>query len=241
MTKDVFQQGAELTTLEMNKPRTLCLLHTGAMLVPVFAELAKELLPGVKLFHMLDESLIQNTVSAGKLEKVTIRRLFKEIECAREGGADVVMVTCSSLGPAIALARQAFDFPVLRVDQAMAGEAVRHGQRVGVLATLPTTLAPTCDLVRETARAMRRKCTVVTGLCPGAFEAVRAGNGAEHDRLVTRGLLELMEKVDVVVLAQASMARVIQQIPPEQLRVPVLSSPRLGLQHAQETLAALAG
>jgi len=64
---------------------------------------------------------------------------------------------------------------------------------------------------------------------------------AEHDRLVTQGLAALIEKVDVVVLAQASMARVIQQIPPEQLKVPVLSSPRLGLQQAQQILAALGG
>ena len=221
-------------------PKTLCLLHTGALLVPVFTELAKELLPGVRLFHMLDESLIQNTIAAGRLEQTTIRRLFKEIECAREGGADVVMVTCSSLGPAITLARQVFDFPVLRVDQAMAEEAVRRGRRVGVLATLPTTLAPTCDLVRETALALQRECEVVTGLCAGAFEAVIAGNGAEHDRLVTQGLAALIERVDVVVLAQASMARVIQQIPPEQLKVPVLSSPRLGMLHAQQTLASRA-
>jgi len=221
-------------------PKTLCLLHTGALLVPVFTELAKELLPGVRLFHMLDESLIQNTIAAGSLQKATIRRLFKEIESAREGGADVVMVTCSSLGPAITLAQQAFDFPVLRVDQAMAEEAVRRGRRVGVLATLPTTLTPTCDLVRETARTMQRECEVVTGLCAGAFEAVAAGNGAEHDRLVTRGLAALAEKVDVVVLAQASMARVIQHIPPDQIKVPVLSSPRLGLQQAQQTMASLA-
>ncbi len=207
--------------------------------MPVFAELAKELFPGVKLFHMLDESLIQNTIASGKLESSTIRRLIAEIECARSGGADVVMVTCSSLGPAVSLAQQAFDFPVLGVDQAMAMEAVEIGRRVGALATLPTTLAPTCELVRETAKPLEMECEVVTGICPGAFEAVMVGNGAEHDRLVAEGFAKLMEQVDVVGLAQASMARVVQQLPPDDLKVPVLSSPPSGIVFAGKTLAAL--
>ena len=219
--------------------RQLTLLHTGAMLIPDFAALAKELLPGVIVRHQLDETLIQNTIAAGQLEKATIRRLIKEIECAREGGADVVMVTCSSLGPAITLARQVFEFPILRVDEAMAGEAVRTGRRIGVLATLATTLQPTCELVRETAAARQRECEIVTGLCPGAFEAVTNGNGARHDELVTAGLLELAARVDVVVLAQASMARVAARIEPGRVAVPVLSSPRSGMEHARQVLAAL--
>jgi len=47
--------------------------------------------------------------------------------------------------------------------------------------------------------------------------------------------------VDVVVLAQASMARVVKAMPKDTLPVPVLSSPELALERARAILAGLAG
>ena len=41
--------------------------------------------------------------------------------------------------------------PVLRVDQPMADHAVATARRIGVIATLPTTLEPTADLLRRRA------------------------------------------------------------------------------------------
>ena len=46
------------------------------------------------------------------------------VQSAREGGADAVMVTCSSIGLAASVAREFFDFPVVRVDEAMRELAV---------------------------------------------------------------------------------------------------------------------
>src|SRR5712664_1308805 len=130
---------------------TLAFIHTGHVLIPVFAQLAKENLPGVDVFHMLDESLIRNTIAGGGLSKPTIRRLLALIESAHDGGADAVMVTCSSIGEGVPIARRQFDFPILRVDEAMAEKAVETGGRIGVAATLRTTLDPTVALLRETA------------------------------------------------------------------------------------------
>ena len=138
---------------------TLAFIHTGHVLIGVFAQLAKEHLPGVDVFHMLDESLIRNTISTGGLTAPTIRRLINMIESAQGGGADAVMVTCSSIGESVPIARRLFDFPILRVDEAMAEKAVESGGRIGVAATLRTTLEPTVALLRET--AARDKSTAV--------------------------------------------------------------------------------
>src|ERR1035438_7366573 len=117
-------------------PITIAYLHTSHVLIPVFTDLSKKELPGVDQFHMVDESLIQNTICAKELTKVTIRRVINMVESAHEGGADAVVVTCSSIGPAVAMAAELFDFPVVRVDEAMAEQAVRAGRRIGVAATL---------------------------------------------------------------------------------------------------------
>ena len=47
----------------------LAVLHTGHLLIPVFGELSWEFLPGVNVVHMLDESLIKNTIAVGGLGK----------------------------------------------------------------------------------------------------------------------------------------------------------------------------
>jgi Asp/Glu/hydantoin racemase len=160
--------------------------------------------------------------------------VLKLIECARDGGADAVLVTCSSIGPAVPLARQVFDFPILRVDEAMAEQAVSVGSRIGVLATLSTTLEPTVALLHDVAAARSRSIQVEPCLCDGAFEAVLAGDHATHDRIVSEALLGLADRVDVVVLAQASMAGLLERLPPGDLACPVLSSPESAVRRARE-------
>jgi len=215
---------------------TIAYLHTSHVLIPLFTELSNRELPDAEQFHMVDESLIRNTIRAQSLTKTTIRRVLAMVRSAREGGADAVMVTCSSIGPAASMARQLFDFPVIRVDDAMAEEAVRAGRRIGVAATLRTTLEPTVALLREKAAAAQRKVHVVESLCDGAFDAVLSGDTATHDRMLTDALTRLVSAVDVVVLAQASMARVVRNLPDGPGRVPILSSPELAVKSVRSML-----
>jgi len=216
--------------------KKLGLIHTSPSLTPMFAALCLMWLPDVEVFHMVDESLIRNTIAAGRLEKVTTRRVIAMVDSAGLAGADAVLVTCSSIGAAVTTAAGLFDFPVVRVDDAMAEKAVESGARVGVLATLRTTLEPTTELVRS--KAAGKQITIVDHLCEGAFEAVMAGDGAKYDAMVSAGLLALQEKVDVIVLAQASMARVLGTMDPGALRVPVLSSPELAVQRVASLMQA---
>jgi Asp/Glu/hydantoin racemase len=213
----------------------LAFIHTSHVLIPLFAQLAKDHLSGVEVFHMCDESLIRNTMAAGTLTKSTTRRVIGMIGLAREGGADAVMVTCSSIGAAIPIAREQFDFPILRIDEAMADAAVHTGKRIGVAATVRTTLQPTVDLLADRAIAAKRDVDIDPELCEGAFEALLSGDTAYHDELVSAALAGLRKRVDVVVLAQASMLRVLAQMDLSS-GPPVLSSPELAVRSARAVL-----
>lgn len=215
--------------------RSLALLHTSPVVVPAFQSLCEELLNGVDVFHLVDESLIKNTIRAGRLEKITIRRVINLIENARLAGADAVLLTCSSVGPAVPLARELFDFPILRIDEPMVEQAIQLGQRLGVLATLATTLEPTVQLIEQTASERGLRVTVEPYLCEGAFDAILRGDSRTHDQLVARALAELETRTDVIVLAQASTAQVLQNLPCPPAR-PVLSSPRLAVLRARQVL-----
>jgi Asp/Glu/hydantoin racemase len=185
---------------------------------------------------MVDESLIRDTIAHQQLRRLTIRRLIGMIESAEAAGATAVMVTCSSIGPAATLAQKVFDIPVFRIDDAMAEKAVAVGRRIGVLATLRTTLDPTMALLADKAAAADRSVEIAEGLCAKAFDAVLSGDTETHDRIVSDALLEMASKVDVIVLAQASMARVLNNLPPGSVSIPVLSSPELAILQAKDVL-----
>lgn len=214
--------------------KTLAFIHTSPVLVPNFTKLAAELLPGVQIFHMVDESLIKNTIAAGGLTKATTRRVFNLLESAQQAGATAAMVTCSSIGQAVALSRPLIDIPVLRIDEAMVEAAVASGERIGVAATLRTTLEPTLQLLQETAQRDNKGIDAVPCLCEGAFEAVLCGEIDKHDRMVSDAIERLAKSVDVIVLAQASMARVVESLPVN--GTTILSSPRLAVERARSVL-----
>ena len=216
---------------------TVGFVHTVLTLAATFDALADELVPEAERFHIADDSLLGVTRRTGSLTPATRRRVLGYVESAAEAGADLVVVTCSSIGPAVDASRDFVPVPVLRIDEPMADEAVRTGSRIGVLATLATTLEPTAELVERRARAARRAVVVVPRLCEGAFDALQAGDRERHDEIVREGLRETVRDVDVIVLAQASMARVADGLPDDEKTVPILSSPRLGMQRVAELVA----
>ena len=215
---------------------TLGLIHTSATLVPVFQQLCNEYLPGVQVFNIVDDSLIKNVIKCGELRPDNARRVVNYVGSAEAAGADYIMVTCSSIGAAVEASAALTKVPVLRVDQPMADQAVQTGKRIGVIATLPTTLGPTSDLVRRRAAAAGKEIELTSVLCEGAFDALMSGDAATHDAMVAGALKDLVKQVDVVLLAQASMARVVDTLDQADKQVPILASPGIAVQYLAKEL-----
>jgi Asp/Glu/hydantoin racemase len=216
--------------------KTLALIHTSATLVPVFAQLCHAKLPEVDTFNIVDDSLVRQIGEKGGITPDIAARVAGYLGSAASGGADHILVTCSSLGPAVDAAAPAIGVPVLRVDEPMADRAVQTGRRIGVIATLRTTLTPTADLVRRRAALADKTIELTSRLCDGAFEALMSGDAAKHDALVAAALRELSTQVDVIVLAQASMARVVGMLDESDRRVPILTSPGLAVDYLATVL-----
>lgn len=211
--------------------KRLTLIHTSAVMIPVFSQLCEELLPEVEVTHMVDESLLKDIIRDKHLGKPTARRVVGHIISAEQAGCDFIMVTCSSIGAAAELGRELVDVPVMRVDEPMAALAVKEASHIGVVATLPSTLNPTADLIRAQAKKEAKEVTVTTKLCEGAFEALISADTATHDKIVGAGIQDLIQQVEVIVLAQASMARVVDNLPADSKKIPILSSPQLAVEH----------
>ncbi|MFM2082268.1 MAG: hypothetical protein RL380_959, partial [Verrucomicrobiota bacterium] len=196
-----------------------------------FAQLCKDKLPNVEVFNIADDSLVKGIREAGSLTAQISRRVAGYLESAELAGADYIMVTCSSIGAAVEAGAKLAGVPVLRVDQPMADLAVATGKRIGVIATLSTTLEPTVDLISRRAAMVGKQIELTSKLCEGAFEALMSGDAATHDTKVAAALKELSQSVDVIVLAQASMARVVDTLAASEKRVPILASPGIAVDY----------
>ena len=179
---------------------------------------------------------LKNVIKNGELKPDTARRVVNYAASAEQAGADFILYTCSSIGAAVETAATLSKVPVLRVDQPMADKAVQLGDRIGVVATLPTTLNPTTDLVKRRAAVAGKEVEVISKLCEGAFDALMSGDAGKHDAMVAAALKELSSQVDVIVLAQASMARVVDTLDAADRKVPILSSPSIAIEHLAKIL-----
>jgi Asp/Glu/hydantoin racemase len=216
--------------------KNLVLVHTSSTLEPVFERLCRDRNLNVNLVHVADPSLISDVIAQGELTASTSQRVLDHLTAAEETSADYIMVTCSSLGPAVEEAQEHMRKPILRVDQPLADQAIKLGTRIGVVATLVTTMAPTTKLIERRAREAEKEIEIITELCEGAFKAYADGNFEEHDSMVLQAVKKLAKEVDVVVLAQASMARIVRELNDGEVQVPILSSPSLAVDYLASLL-----
>ena len=214
----------------MSESTRVAFLHTGAVVIAPVAELAREFLPGVDTVNYLDDRIVADLRDESRAAGVAAR-VAELVRAAKTAGADAVMLTCSSISQLAVTTADEVGIPVLRIDEAMADEAVATGDRIAVLATLPTTLEPTLALIGERADLAGARPTVVSEVIDGAFAAVSGGDRASHDRLVADAISRVAADADVVVLAQASMASAADAA---HVDVPVLTSLRPGIQRLRD-------
>jgi Asp/Glu/hydantoin racemase len=123
--------------------------------------------------------------------------------------------------------------PFLAIDEAMAERAVATADRIGVLATVRTTIGPTQDLLKAKAAAIGRSVDILSHVSGDAFEALVGGDRPRHDALVAQACRDLAGKVGVLVFAQGSMTPLAERLQPE-ITVPILTSLELGVRRAGE-------
>ena len=222
----------------MSTTASIAVLHTSLLFInpdSVINEYLAELAPDADVLHFVDSDVLAAVVRDGGTSPASTQRMVHLAQAAEAAGADVIFSACSSVGPAIDVARRLVSVPIVKIDDAMTASAGETADAIGVLAPVPTTLPPTRALVEEKARAAGRDITVRERLCEGAFPVLMSGDRDRHDAMVLDGARALATEVDVIVLAQASMARLAPAIA-EAVGKPVLSSPRSGAEDAVRVL-----
>lgn len=218
--------------------KTIGIVHTSFALVTLLNDLVKQRLPGWKIVNVVDDTLLTYARENGVDDRLQ-RRMRSYFLSAADAGADIILNACSSVGDTVDAARSSVPVPIVKIDEAMAEHAVRASGRLAVIATVASTLGPTCRLLRAKAAAAGREVQIREHLCDGAFDLLLASRTAEHDAVVTQAVIALAPEHDGIVFAQASMSR-LEPALAAQVAVPLFSSPNLAMERLREVAAGAA-
>ena len=163
------------------------------------------------------------------------RRLLSYYENAQSLGVDAILNQCSSVSEVAEDFKKLIDIPIVKIDEAMAREAVRLGKKIGVIATVETTLGPSCSLIENAAKQAGKEIEIVRYLVEGAMMIIiEQGDKERHNAMVIGEVERAARECDVVVLAQGSMTVLLPLL--THIKTPVLSSPRMGIEYLKEVL-----
>ena len=149
-------------------------------------EIKKNLGDAPEILNYQDPSILAEVREHGYVTAGAAARLVGMYMQAVSDGADAVLNCCSSVGEVADAAQDIGRYtgiPIVRIDEEMCREAARLGKRVGVLATLPTTLEPTKNTVSVWRDESPCRAGGWPGRCFGAdwdkFKALLYGKAAE--------------------------------------------------------------
>ncbi len=189
-------------------------------------EVKKQLGDEVEMLSYADPSIIKEVSSVGYVTTAPAARLVASYMQAAQDGVDAILNLCSSVGEvadAVQPLAKYIGVPIVRVDEDMCREAVKIGKRIGVMGTLGSTLTPTANTVRRVAREMNQHVEITECLVEGAFNI----NQEQFLKMMDEHAAKIIDQVDVIVLAQGSMAYAEPSLS-EKYGKPVLGSPRFG-------------
>jgi len=212
----------------------IALIHALAHSVAPVNEAFERAWPEAVRMNLLDDSLSADLARDGGLDGRMTERFLALGEYAFRTGASAILFTCSAFGPCIdAVARRWPRHPVLKPNEAMVGEAAALARRGRSRVALVATFAPT---LASMPAEFPSGVTIVPVLAEGALAALDRGDGARHDALVAEAVAQSALDVDVVALAQFSLARASAAVS-RVVTCPVLTTPASAVRELRARLA----
>lgn len=215
----------------------LGIIHTSAVSLNDLKALCSKIIPDVEVINIIDDSLLEEVKKNNGPTASIISRMCTYVTVMDKLGVDLILNQCSSVGEAFDIARKCTYIKTLKIDETMAKKAVSMGTSIAVVATVASTMKPSCELVRKMAKEAGKECVVDEFLVDGALDILMKEKDQEkHNRLCLETIKKAAKDHDVIVLSQGSMTVLLPYI--KDIDKPVLTSPRLAIEKVKEMLGA---
>jgi aspartate/glutamate racemase len=217
--------------------KTLGIIHAVNLTIRAMQPFLERYIPDIEVMHVCDDTIQRDNIRSG-VGVIPKRNYFKFAQYAhnlQEAGADMILLACSTFNYAAELARPMIDVPIMQIDRPMMELAVCQGRKVGLLATLSTTVPSSERLLRIVAAERKKEVEVITVLREEAFRAIQKGDTETHNSILLEEIEKLSGQVDSIVMAQLSMSALAPHL--TETRVPVYDSGTTGFGRIREMLA----
>ncbi len=219
--------------------KTLGIIHASIITAKAVQKYIDTIIPEVKIMHVVDDTIQRDNIAAGvgKIPKVNYYKFAQYAHNLEEAKVDLILLACSTFNFAAELARPMINTPIAQIDRPMMELAVRHGKRIGLLATLSTTVPSSERLLSIAAGEAGKEIEVHTVLCSEAFKEYEKGNIDKHNEILLQEINKLANEVDSIVMAQLSMSALAPFV--KEVKVPVYNSGDTGFKRIREMMEAM--
>jgi len=218
------------------KQKTLGIIHAIHKTIKAMEPFIEKYIPEVDVMHLADDTIQRDNIAAGVgvIPKVNYYKFAQYAHNLEEAGVDMILLACSTFNYAAELGRPLVNIPIAQIDRPMMEKAVSHSKKIGLLATLSTTVPSSERLLRLIAQENGKEIEVKTVLREAAFEAWSRGDIQTHNAMVLEEIEKLSKEVDSIVMAQLSMSAMAPFL--KDIRVPVYNSGDTGFARVKEML-----
>ena len=217
------------------KKKKVVIIHTSLVSFDYLKRLFEQIIPEADVYNIVDDRLLAEVMENSAVTNSIIQRMKNHINSAENLGADAILSQCSSMGPAVDILSKSVRTPILKIDLAMAEKAVAIGKKIAVVATVASTVKPSCRLIKESAKRTGKDVEISEELVDGALDVLLyQGCEEKHNEMVLQKIRFLEGKYDVIVLAQGSMTRLLPLL--KNIKTPILTSPELGVRKMRNLL-----
>lgn len=216
--------------------KTLGIIHAAVFTSQTVQPFCDEMLPGVEIMHFGDDTVQRDNmaVPVGTIPKVNFFKFATYARFLEEAGVNMILLACSTFNQAVTHARPMISVPLLQIDRPMMDLALEKGSKIGLLATLPSTVPFSELLLKQAAAEKGKDVSIKTILNKEAFATLRAGDVKKHNEMLLEDIDALSGEVDAIVMAQVSMSALEKDL--GKTRVPVYNSGRTGFAKVRDML-----
>lgn len=221
-----------------NKKMHVCVLQTSFAKRDDTVDYLTKKMPGLKVSFITDDTILDDVKAKGEPDKAVFERMTLYAIAAERMGADLILNSCSTVGEVADVYSQIVSIPVVKIDEAMAEEAVMAGEKIALIATVKTTLNPSQKQLEHMAEKMGRNIKVDQFLESQAWACLSGGDTEGHNQILLGRIRELSKMdYDSIVMAQVSMRALLPEL--SGLGKPVFCSFYSGLDRVVEKLREL--
>ena len=215
------------------KPKIALISSTRAVFASMDAAF-KVVFPEAEIIQILDETLLILFRQDGGLSVRSRRKALQMALSAQDAGVDGILVTCSSLSPAVDEIRPFLTVPIVKIDEPMFDHVVQKAESIALVASAETVLKSVEPFVQKKADYFGRKVSLRPVVLADYWPLLQKDPGSFY-KAVGEACTRAARECQAVVITQVSMAPGREYASPE-VRDRVFAAPEYAVRAIRELL-----